>query len=177
MNIFEQFANMKSDDSVAVTKTTDEVKDDTIDLVDDGEGNLMMHIPGDPTEIVEKNKAKEELEKQKEEVKEKKKSKKKSGGIEVKSLKEEVPVKTANELVEEKLVEYPKIIVKVFGEKLYEFDNADEIKMLKVEDITNRLIVEHDYEEFANGVNWTVAPNADKTVGYLIPTYKFHPKG
>ena len=182
MNIFEQFANKSNEnatsDEVAsdkntVTETTKKVDDDidtSIDLVDDGQGNLMMHIPGEPAEIVEQNKAKAK-------VKEDNDKKKKKEKIEVKPLKEKEPTKTAYELIEEKLVKYPKIVVKVFGEKLYEYDNPDEIKMLKIEDITNNLIVEHDYEEFSNGVNWNISPNADKTIGYLIPTYKFQPKG
>lgn len=182
MNIFEQFANMKSEEAATANDVVvneeieeefeEEVEDESIDLVDDGQGNLMMHIPGDPAEIIEQNKAK--AEKAKEDNKKDKKKKKPS--VEVKPVNKE-PVKTANELIEEKLKEYPKIIVKVFGEKLYDFDNPDEIKMLKIEDITNRLIIEHDYEEFANGVVWTLTSNADKSIGYLIPTYKFQSKG
>lgn len=176
MNIFEQFANKSNE--VAATNSmpiTNKEEDESIDLIDDGEGNLMMHIPQDPAKIVEENKAKAEESKKKEEEKDKKKGKKDK--LDVKSLKEKEPTKTKNELIEESLSQYPKIIVKVFGEKLYEYDNPDEIKMLKIDDITNLLVVEHDYEEFANGVVWNVSSNADKTIGYLIPTYKFQSKG
>lgn len=198
MNIFEQFANKAKENNnnkevpsadinepvfdeegqtriaIAISDSYQEEEnqiDNSIDLVDDGKGNLMMHIPGEPAEIVKQNEAKDKAKEDND------KKKKKKDKVEVKSLKEKGATKTAYELIEEKLVKYPKIIVKVFSEKLYEYDNPDEIKMLKIEDITNNLIVEHDYEEFSNGVNWNLSPNADKTIGYLIPTYKFQPKG
>lgn len=191
MNIFEQFAmgNEETNNKVEVAAveevveetveeedvedTIDDEIDESINLVDDGKGNFMMDIPRDPEVIAEENKAKEVAK----ENEKKKTDKKKKDKLEVKSLNKDNSKKNANELIEKKFTEYSKIIVKVFSEKLYEYDNADEIKMLKLEDITNNLVTEHDYEEFVNGVNWNLTPSADKTIGYLIPTYKFQPKG
>ena len=129
-----------------------------------------MNIPQDPKEVLEKNKAKAEKEENK-----KSKSKDKDTKVKVNPVKEKR--KTKEEEIEEQFKDYQKIIVKVFGNKEYVFTNPDEIKMLKLDEITNMLIIEKDYEEFTNGVNWTLTPGKDKTTGYLIPTYKFHPKG
>ena len=145
-------------------------------IVDDGEGNFKLNIPEDPKVVLEKNKAEAENKAKEEQEKEKKKAKPKAKDkIKVNPVKEKR--KTKEEEIEEQFKDYEKIYVKVFGSVEYEYTNPEEIKMLKLDEITNSLIIEKDYEEFSNGVNWSLVKGKEETTGYLIPTYKFHPKG
>lgn len=145
-------------------------------IVDDGEGNFKLNIPEDPKAVLEKNKAEAEKKAKEEQEKEKKKAKPKAKDkLKVNPVKEKI--KSKDEQIEEQFKDYEKIYVKVFGSVEYEYTNPEEIKMLKLDEITNSLIIEKDYEEFSNGVNWSLVKGKEETTGYLIPTYKFHPKG
>lgn len=194
MNIFEQFANQNEEkNKVEVAATNNNVAvedeyedegivderlqeeeelDDEIDesfnLVDDGKGNLMMHIPEDPKTLAENNKKNENKNSKKDNKKKK---------IEVKPVVPQEPKKTAEELIEEKFKDYTKLIVKVFGRVELQYDDPTEVKLLKIEDVKNILIADKGYDEFANGIVWSLTPGTEPTIGYLIPTYKFHPKG
>ena len=184
MNIFEKFANEVDeeletafeDEMEEETTEEEEVKEEKVvteeaaTISEDGNGNFVMNIPEDPKKVLEDNKKKEAQKKDN-----KSKAKSKSKGIEVKAPVEKK--KTKEEEIEEKFKDYTKLIVKVFGTVEFEYDNPDEIKLLTLEEVTNRLIIERDYEEFTNGIVWSLVPGKDKTTGYLIPTYKFHPKG
>lgn len=173
MNIFEKFANEideELENAFEEEMKEETVKEEAATISEDGNGNFVMNIPEDPKEVLEKNKKKDAQKKDN-------KNKAKSKSIEVKAPAEKKKTKTKEEEIEEKFKDFTKIIVKVFGTVEFEYDNPDEIKLLTLEEVTNRLIIEKDYEEFANGIVWSLIPGKDKSTGYLIPTYKFHPKG
>ena len=181
-NIFE---NYKFDEDFETAYDEEEIEvvmedetEEAATIVDDGEGNFKLNIPEDPKVVLERNKAEAEKKAKEEEEKKKANNKnksKKDEEVKVKPVK--AKSKTKDEQMEESFSKYKKLIVKVFGTKEYEFTDPDEIKMLKLNDILSMLIIEKDYEEFSNGVTWSLTPGKDKSVGYLVPTYKFHPKG
>lgn len=83
----------------------------------------------------------------------------------------------SNKDKEDEIKKYPRVLVKAYGTELIEIDGETEVQSIKLSEITDRLINEFQYGEFSAGISWHVAPNSDKTVGYLIATGKFYAKG
>lgn len=78
--------------------------------------------------------------------------------------------------IEDKCSKFNKIILKVWSQEVKNIEGED-VKNIKLEEL-KKFLIENSFEEFAAGVTWHLTPStADKTLGYLIPTYKFQAKG
>ena len=82
-----------------------------------------------------------------------------------------------NKSILEDIKKYPEIVLKAYGNELVHFVGEDDIKAIKLEDLSDRLINEFSYQEFSGGITWHLVPNAEKTVAYLVATGKFYSKG
>lgn len=82
-----------------------------------------------------------------------------------------------NKSILEDIKKYPEIVLKAYGNELVHFVGEDDIKAIKLEDLSDRLINEFSYQEFSSGITWHVVPNNEKTVAYLVATGKFYSKG
>lgn len=89
-----------------------------------------------------------------------------------------IVTKSQEEQIEEDLKNNPpaKLILKVFGDNIKVFE-GEEIKSIKLNDILKSLIEEFNYGEFIEGCNWHLTKGKDNLESYLIPMYKFQPKG
>lgn len=196
MSFFEQYANEFEDEEEEEEtfeeeesfeeedeeEIEEELETEETTNVDGGQTSFMMNIPEDPNAVLERNRnnAKENKTKdtKKEDKTKNKKNDKKGKDKDSKvASKPFVKPKSKEEEMEESLSKFDKVIVKVFGRKEYEFTDKDEIKLLKLEELKDRLIVEKDYEEFSNGISWGMASTDNDKTAILVPTYKFHAKG
>ncbi|MVX63720.1 hypothetical protein GKZ28_08425 [Clostridium chromiireducens] len=82
-----------------------------------------------------------------------------------------------NKTVEDEIKKFPTVVVKAYGSELMVIEGETEVQAIKLSEISDRLINEFQYGEFAAGISWHAAPNNDKTVGYLVATGKFYAKG
>lgn len=116
-------------------------------------------------------------EEKKNEPKEKTSSEKSTSKVKTSKANENKPKFDPNKKIEDDLKKYPKIIVKAYGLELIVIEGETEIEAIKLNEIKDRIINEFQYQELSAGISWHLVPNADKSVGYLVATGKFHAKG
>ena len=85
--------------------------------------------------------------------------------------------KSYEEKLEEDLKKYTRIQVKVFGCEVMLIEDEEEIKTLKLDDISKRLIDDFGKIEFNKGVSWFLTETTDKLTGVLVANYKMQAKG
>ena len=85
--------------------------------------------------------------------------------------------KSFEEKLEEDLKKYTRIQVKVFGCEVMLIEDEEEIKTLKLDDISKRLIDDFGKIEFNKGVSWFLTETTDKLTGVLVANYKMQAKG
>ncbi|MBE6062609.1 MAG: hypothetical protein E7207_03425 [Clostridium butyricum] len=74
--------------------------------------------------------------------------------------------------VMDEIVKYPKIVVKAYGNEIMHIEGESEVKVIKLNELADKLINEFAYQEFSEGISGHFVPNSDKTVGYLVATGK-----
>lgn len=93
------------------------------------------------------------------------------------TAKKKVEKHDPNKSILEEIVKYPEIVLKAYGNELIHFVGEDDIKAIKLEELSDQLINEFSYQEFSAGITCHVVPNTEKTVAYLVATGKFFSKG
>lgn len=93
-----------------------------------------------------------------------------------KAQKEQEVQKSPNEEIEDKLKNYQRVQLKVYAQIIHTFEDAEEIKNLKLEDVRTQYL--QDHVEFGENTKWFLAevPN-DNTIACLVPISPFYAKG
>lgn len=85
-------------------------------------------------------------------------------------------VDDANKKIVDKLKEYSKVDIKVFGEYMYSIEGKEELEQLDLDSVKKKLIEEYGCEMLGEGAfEWHLISREDKAI--LIATYKLYAKG